>query len=77
MRGSQTRAKGNKNYELVSALHESLEFVGLSRRICFARLTGEWHNVAILDFVGHRCLAIRIPTRDGSWVASSRAPSEE
>ena len=45
--------------------------------LCSARLTGEWHSVAILDFVGHRCLAILIPTRDGSWGASWRAPLEE
>ena len=46
------------------------------KRIFRSRLTGEWHSVAILDFVGHRFLAIRIPTRDGSSGASSRAPLE-
>ena len=55
------------------------QFVGsatLQRRLDDStRLTCEWHNVAILDFVGRRCLAIPIPTRDGSWGGSWQAPS--
>ena len=40
-------------------------------------LTDEWHNVAILDSAEHRCRATPIPTGDGSWAESSRAPLVE
>jgi hypothetical protein len=35
-------------------------------------LTGEWHSVAILDFVAQKFHAIPIPTRDGSLGESWR-----